>query len=97
MAKVWVGGKIEVKLSGNKVNYSAGEVISGRIVLSQAQEFNGSELVIGLHGSEQTFFNMPGSEELILFSGKFSFLNAEQCLHSFKDQKSPVGIQEFQF
>jgi len=52
----WPDGKIEIKLQNNKDQYMTGSVIRGKVIVTQTKDFMASELVVGIHGSEQTYF-----------------------------------------
>lgn len=74
-----------------------GGVIKGRIVVTQTEDFEGTEVEIGINGCEMTHFKQVSSEKDIDFIGKFVFLNAGHTAHKFPQPLSPIGLTEYQF
>lgn len=89
--KNWSGGKIEIELQDGKNHYQAGEVIRGNITVTQTDVFNGSELRVGLHGAEYTFFKSLHSDEDFSFTGRYNFMNVDISVEKYLENKSPVG------
>ena len=68
--KTWDDGTIVIFLDNDQIQYRTGSVIRGRIVVNQQKEFNCTELVVGIHGSEQTYFRLYESTMLLYIVGK---------------------------
>lgn len=52
----WAGGKIEIELLNSQCQFRTGAVIRGRLIVTQTEDFEGTEIQVGLNGSEITFF-----------------------------------------
>ena len=75
-----------------------GSIIRGQILVTQTKDFMASELVVGIHGSEQTYFTANSNQEKsAIFSGKRPFLYTSFPVKTYADSVSPVGDQEFSF
>ena len=95
--KTWDDGTIIIFLDNDQIQYRTGSVIRGRIVVNQQKEFNCTELVVGIHGSEQTYFRLYESDNASIYCGKRPFIYKSFVVNSYSNNISPVGIHEFKF
>ena len=77
--------------------FTAGDSIKGKVVVNQQEDFAGTDIVIGLNGSELTSFRKVSSDRDSLYSGKFVFINANHPIHNFEEPLSPKGKHEYPF
>jgi len=69
-----------------------GEIIRGRVLVTQTKDFMASELVVGIHGSEQTYFCLHAdSHNASIFTGKRPFIYKSFQVATYNDNESPVG------
>jgi hypothetical protein len=59
---------LEIRLHENKTQYSAGDVVYGRIHLLNDSDYQGIELVVGLSGTECTKFRVNNSDEDAIYT-----------------------------
>ncbi len=72
-------------------------MIKGRLIVTQTKEFNCSELVVGIHGSEQTYFRIYESDSASVFCSKRPFIYKSFVLQSYPNNVAPAGTQEVEF
>ena len=69
-----------------------GSIIKGRIFVTQTKDFMASELVVGIHGSEQTYFTSnASSENSAIFTSKRLFIYKSFTVTPYANNVSPVG------
>lgn len=66
-------------------------------MVKQEKDFDGTELVVGLLGSEINYFRKVNADEDSVFHAKSVLINAGITVHKFENGKSLVGEQEFEF
>ena len=70
----------------------AGAVIKGRIKVTQTKEFKASELLVGFHGLEQTYFRIDKTaDDANLYLGKRPFIHYTFPVTTYPDKLSPIG------
>ena len=79
------------------IMFTTGEVIRGRVIVNQQQDFQGTDVVIGLNGSELSNFRKMSSDQDKMYQSKFVFINASHTIHTFEAPLSPAGRHEFPF
>ena len=58
-----------------------GDVIRGIIIITQKDDFMGTDITLGLYGAEFTEFRKIATDRGTNYCKKFIFLNASQIVH----------------
>ena len=77
--KQWDNGKIEILV--NSTCHLAGDVIRGQLVIYQKCDFPGSEVRVGINGSEMVYFRRVNAEADNYYHGKYVITNASYVVH----------------
>lgn len=96
-SKSWPHGKIHVEFENDTIMFTTGQVIRGKVIVDQKQDFQGTDVVIGLNGSELTNFRRVNSDRDNMYASKFVFINASHTIKTFEEPLSPAGTHEFPF
>jgi len=95
--KTWPGGKIDIEFQGNTNKFTIGQVIKGKIIISQTQEFKAKEVAVGVYGCELTYFWLAQSSDNATFQGKRPFVFQSYTVAEIENNVSPVGDQSYEF
>ena len=77
--------------------FSTGQVIKGKVVVNNQQDFQGTEIVLGLNGSELTYFRKASSDRDNMYHSKFVFCNASHTIHKMEEPLIEKGTHSFAF
>lgn len=94
-AAKWNGGTIEIIV--DRKWFTSGSTVKGKIALKQDKDFDGTELMVGLLGTEVNYFRRVNADEDTVYHDKHVLINAGVSVHKFENAKSLLGEQEYDF
>ena len=88
-AAKWNGGTIDIVV--DRKWFITGSTVKGKVVIKQNEDFEGTELMVGLLGSEINYFRRVNADEDTVYHEKCMLINSGVLIHKFENSRSLVG------